>query len=1058
VLMPDATRCLGITGFIKAGALCEAYRIPMSSHCAMISNQATRTAPELDAAAMARELQTHVDGEVRFNPGDRALYATDASNYRQAPIGVVVPRSKEALVTTVEICRRFGAPITSRGAGTSLAGQCCNVAVIVDVSKHLDRILELDPERKIARMEPGVILDQLRDEAKKFNLTFGSDTSTHAWATIGGSLGNNACGVHSLMSGRASDNVEALEILTYDGLRLNVGPTPDEDYLQRLSKGGREADIFSRLRQLRDQYAELIRQRYPRIPRRVSGYNLDDLLPENGFHAARSLIGTEGTCVTYLEATMRLVDSPPCRVLAVLGYPDIYLAADHIPDVLQYKPLGLEAIDDVLTRDIKLKKLHAEHLRLLPEGKGWLVAEFGGYSMEEARARAEKVTTGSKGGAISALLYEEAAPQRIIWEIRESALGSTARIPNREDTWEGWEDSAVAPEKLGHYLRDLRRLLEDFKYFGPFYGHFGQGCVHTRINFGLKNAEGIRKFRAFLEEATDLVVRYGGSFSGEHGDGQSKAEFLPKMYGPELVRAFSEFKEIWDPDNKMNPGKVVRPFKVDENLRLGPGYEPEERPTEFHYPEDGGSFVYAMERCVGVGKCRRTEAGTMCPSFMVTREEKHSTRGRARLLHEMLRGEVIGKNGWMEEAVKESLDLCLACKACKSECPLNVDMATYKAEFRSHYYRGRLRPRAAYAMGLIFWWARIGSLMPKLSNFTMRAPLFKNAAKWLGGIASERDMPQFAEQNFRNWFARQGYRPAGRRRVLLWPDTFNNFFHPQTAMAAAEVLRAAGFDVVLPEKVLCCGRPLYDFGMLDLARVKLEQILECLRPEIHSGTPVVVLEPSCLAVFRDEMLNLFPKDEGAKRLAAQSCSLSEFLLEHAADYPLPRLERDAIVHLHCHHRAVLGLENEQRIFSRLGLKADILDSGCCGMAGAFGFEKESYEVSVACAERVLLKRIRETPAETLLIADGFSCRQQIEQLDGRRALHLAEVLKMAHREGPRGPAYGAPENYYLPLAKPAPKLSSSLLAIGGVIAASGALWWGARQVNRGKRNERETVE
>ena len=995
----------------------------------------TKTKPKghgdaVDARGLAAELARHVEGEVRFGDGDRALYATDSSNYRQVPIGVVLPKTKDDIVTTFDICRKYGAPITSRGAGTSLAGQCCNVAVIIDASKHLHRIHELNPERRFARVEPGVVLDQMRDAAAEYDLTFGSDTSTHAWATIGGSIGNNACGVHSHLSGRTSDNIEELEIVTYDGLRMRVGATSDEEYARIIAGGGRRAKIYRGLRELRDRHADLIRARFPKIPRRVSGFNLDDLLPENGFHVGRALSGTEGTCVAYLEATMRLVHRPPFRTMVVLGYDDVFAAGDHVPEVLKHDVIGLEGMDSVLVGNMRQKQLSpAQDLALLPDGAGFLVAEFGGASREGANARAEKMIRAFRGDFAPGrvVCYEDKERQNVIWEIRESGLPATARLPDLDATWEGWEDAAVHPDDLGDYLRDFRRLLDQHGYSGALYGHFGQGCVHTRIDFGLKTAENVRRFRKFVEDASDLVVRYRGSYSGEHGDGQSKAEFLGKLYGPELVRAFAEFKTLWDPEGKMNPGKVVDPYRIDENLRYGTDYHPHEPATEFAYQSDGGSFSYAMERCVGVGKCRRTEAGTMCPSYMVTREEKHSTRGRARLLFEMLRGDVIDR-GWKEEAVREALDLCLSCKACKGECPMQVDMATYKAEFNAHYYKNRPRPMPAYSMGLIEIWARLASRVPAIANFVTQAPIFSDLAKWIGGIAPRRDMPRFAEATFRDRF-KPDRSPAPYGRLILWADTFNNHFHPEILHAAVDVLRDAGFQVLVPKSRLCCGRPLYEFGMLDMARAKLGEILATMRAEIREGVPVVGLEPSCVSTFRTELPNLFPNDEDARRLADQTYILSEFLVNQVKDYHPPKLKRKALVHLHCHQRATMDLRAERELLDRMGIDHEVLDSGCCGMAGAFGFEREKYEVSVACAERILLPAVRDASPETLVVSSGFSCQQQVEQLCNRRALHIAQVLQMALREGPAGPAGDFPEEHYIPAAPEPPGLAVSIAAL-----------------------------
>ncbi|MCA9227642.1 MAG: 4Fe-4S dicluster domain-containing protein, partial [Planctomycetales bacterium] len=604
--------------------------------------------------------------------------------------------------------------------------------------------------------------------------------------------------------------------------------------------------------------------------------------------------------------------------------------------------------------------MNTRDLQMFPEGGGWLLVEFGAETREEARQQAagmirelegKEHVTGSK-------LFSDSAEETRIWEIRESGLGATARVPTEPDTWPGWEDSAVAPEHLGDYLREMRTLLNRYEYDGAFYGHFGQGCLHTRITFDLKTRAGIEKYRRFVGEAADLVLRYDGSYSGEHGDGQSRAELLPKMYGPELCEAFREFKSIWDPDNRMNPGKVVAPYPITSNLRLGADFRPAHPTTHFQFPDDEYSFSRASLRCVGVGKCRREDGGTMCPSYMVTRDEKHSTRGRAHLLFEMLQGDVIS-DGWRDEAVKESLDLCLACKGCKGDCPINVDLATYKAEFLSHYYAGRLRPVTAYSMGLIYWWARLASIAPRFVNTLMDTPVISSIPKRLGGIAAEREIPAFAVTSFRERFRQRKPRNVRGQTVILWPDTFNNFFHPETAEAAVEVLEAGGFHVKLPDSMLCCGRPLYDFGMLHLAKRQLRQIMDALRTEIEAGTCIVGLEPSCVATFRDELGNLFPRDEVASKLKRQTFLFSEFVHQHADKFDFPHLERRALVHGHCHHKSILGMEAEEKLFEQLGIEYDVVDSGCCGMAGSFGFEREKYDVSIACGERALLPAVRE---------------------------------------------------------------------------------------------------
>ncbi|HJT44744.1 MAG TPA: FAD-binding and (Fe-S)-binding domain-containing protein, partial [Chthoniobacterales bacterium] len=698
---------------------------------------------KVDVKRLERELTKKVRGEVRFSDGDRALYSTDSSNYRQIPIGVVVPRDRDDIIATVAACRQFGAPITGRGCGTSLAGQCCNVSVIIDFTKYYNRILEIDTDQKLVRVEPGIVLDEMNHAVQKHGLIFGPDPATHSHCAIGGMLGNNSCGVHSVMAefygggARSSDNVRQLEVLLYDGTILTVGKTNEAELEKLIGQGGRRGEIYSKLRDLRDKYGDLVRQRFPKIPRRVSGYNLDELLPEKGFNVGRALVGTESTCCIILEATLELIPNPRARTLLLLGYSDVYHAGDHVPEVRKYKPVGLEGIDDVLIKAMKIKRIHPQDVTILPPGNGWLLVEFGGNSKEEADAPAKALMNElkSKPNAPSMRLVDNPEHERVVWEVRDAGLGASARVPNEPDTWEGWEDTAVSPNDIGKYLRDFRALLEKHNYLCTLYGHFGQGLVHTRIDFGLKTHDGIQNYLSFTKEGAELVKRYGGSLSGEHGDGQSRGELLPIMFGDELVQAFREFKEIWDPDWKMNPGKIVKPNHRDENLRYGEHYDPPQWPTFFKYPNDRGSFSYAIERCVGVGQCRRHEQGTMCPSYMVTREEKDSTRGRARLLWEMLNGPVIGKHRWREESVKDALDLCLACKGCKADCPVNVDMATYKAEFLSHYYEHRARPLHAYAFGLIHVWARLAQVAPGLVNLVNRAPLTSDLLKSILGVA-----------------------------------------------------------------------------------------------------------------------------------------------------------------------------------------------------------------------------------------------------------------------------------------------------------------------------------
>lgn len=948
-----------------------------------------------DAGALAERLRRTVKGDVRFDIASRALYATDSSNYRQVPIGVVIPLDVDDVIATVNACREFDAPILARGAGTSLAGQCCNVAVIFDCSKHLNAIVDIDPARGQARVQPGIVLDRLREKAEEHGLTFAPDPATHRWCTVGGMIGNNSCGVHSVMAGKTDDNIDELDVLTYDGLRLKVGPTPPEELDRIIAEGGRRGEIYAGLKNIRDRYADLVRARFPKIPRRVSGYNLDYLLPENGFNVARALVGSEGTCVTILEATARLVPSPPCRSLLVVGFRDVYAAADAVPLVTSFGPIGLEGIDEILVGHSRKKGLNLKGLALLPEGGGWLYVEFGGDSVAEAEAKAERLMAAFRREAVppSMVLFRDPAETALVWAVRESALGATSFVPGEKKNWEGWEDAAVEPANLGGYLRDLRAMMARYGYNGSLYGHFGQGCVHTRIDFDLKTPEGIAAYRRFVEEAADLVVKYGGSLSGEHGDGQSRGELLPRMFGEDLMEAFRQFKLVWDPGNRMNPGKLISPYRLDEHLRVAQ-YHPAHVHTHFSYPKEG-SFADAAMRCVGVGKCRKTDGGAMCPSYMATGDEEHTTRGRARLLFEMMQGETI-TDGFRNEAVHEALEMCLSCKSCKTECPVGVDMATYKAEFLAHYYEDRRRPLKSYAFGLINHWASLAEYVPWLANaFTQRRP-FSTWIKAILGVAQERQLPAFAPKSFRRTFEPQATTSQARPRVVLWADTFNNYFQPDVAHAAVEVLEAAGFCVDVPRRRLCCGRPLYDHGMLDIARRRLAEILDALAPDIDAGTPIVGLEPSCMAVFRDEMLSLFPNDPRARKLSQQVYLLSEFLELHKA-LPELRLAGRALVHPHCHHRAVLRLDDEVAVLKRLELDFTVLDAGCCGMAGAFGFDHEYVEVSKQVGERVLLPAVRAAGPDDFVMTNGFSCREQIQQTTGRRVWHLSQVLREALR-------------------------------------------------------------
>ncbi|MBO0775881.1 MAG: FAD-binding oxidoreductase, partial [Actinobacteria bacterium] len=827
--------------------------------------QARPAGHELGAAAggladirqLERDLAARVDGEVRFDAGSRGAYSTDGSNFRQVPLGVVLPRSVDAAAETVAVCREHGVPLLSRGGGTSLAGQCTNTAVVIDWSKYCHRLVSVDPAERTCVVEPGIVLDLLNSQLAPHGLRFGPEPATHMNCTIGGMIGNNSCGATAQRTGKVVDNIAALEVLAYDGTRFWCGPTSDEQYAAIERRGDRQGEIYRRLRHLRDSYSDLIRKRYPDIPRRVSGYNLDSLLPEHGFDVAGLLVGSESTLVTVLRAKLKLVPVLKERSLVVLGYPSVDRAADAVPAVLPHQPIALEGLDHRLIRDQQIKHMNPLALANLPEGNAYLMVQFGGDSREEVDAAAERMLAAlhETEHDPNVSFYDDPAREDELWQVREAGLGATAHLPDRPDTWEGWEDSAVHPDRLGDYLRDLQHLFDEFGYSSDampsLYGHFGQGCVHTRIPFDLYTTEGVATYRRFMERAADLVSSYGGSLSGEHGDGQSRGELLRRMFGDDLVAAFGELKAVFDPGDTMNPGKVVHPARLDQHLKLGGDWAPA-TPQDlfFRYPHDGGSFAQAANRCVGVGKCRQhTNKGgaVMCPSYQATGEEEHSTRGRARLLFEMLDGHADSpiSDGWRSEAVRDALDLCLACKGCKTDCPANVDMATYKAEFLAHHWQGRQwrRPRSDLALGWLPVAARLISRLRLAGpvNALTHTPVLHRAATLAAGV-EHREFPLFAGETLQQWYARRGPRGDGRRgTVLLWPDSFTNNFHPHVGQAAVTVLEDAGWRVEVPTGPVCCGLTWISTGQLATGKGMLKRAVAALAPHVRAGGYVVGL-------------------------------------------------------------------------------------------------------------------------------------------------------------------------------------------------------------------------
>jgi FAD/FMN-containing dehydrogenase/Fe-S oxidoreductase len=979
----------------------------------MVQTRLGSARPHIEAAIS--ELEARVDGEVRFDAGSRAAYSTDASNFRQVPIGVVVPRSVEAAVEAIAVCRELDLPVVNRGGGTSLAGQCTNEAVVLDFTKYCHRLLSVDEDQRRCVVEPGIVLDVLNRRLAATGLRFGPEPATHQNCTLGGMIGNNSCGATAQRTGKVVDNIASLDVLLYDGTRFTARRTDDREYAVIERMGDRRAHIYRSLRRLRDEHADLIRERYPQIPRRVSGYNLDSLLPELGFDLAGFLVGSESTLVTVLHAELELVPVVKERTLVVLGFSDIAAAADAVPAVVEHDPIALEGVDQYLIHDEQLKGMNAQALDELPQGSGFLMVQFGGDTVEEADRQAHAMldALGDTDHDPRVAFLDKAEREDELWQVREAGLGATAHVPGHPDTFEGWEDSAVPVDRLGDYLRDLTRLYEKFGYasdVGPsLYGHFGQGCVHTRIPFGLYTTEGVAAYRRFLEEAADLVVSYGGSLSGEHGDGQTRGELLPRMFGEDVVRLFEEVKALFDPQDRMNPGKVVHPAPLDSHLRLGGDWAPRATPgLYFAYPHDGHSFREAANRCVGVGKCRKHEndGGTvMCPSYQVTHEEEHSTRGRARLLFEMLdgHGDSPIQDVWRSEDVKDALDLCLACKGCKTDCPANVDMATYKAEFLAQHYRHRLRPRADYATGWLPVLAHAVTRAHAAGAFnavTRPAPIARLATRAAG--LEDRPIPRLATETLQQWWSRRPSElhdpqpPVTRGSVLLWPDTFTNLFHPHIGRAAVEVMEAAGWEVQIPTEPMCCGLTWISTGQLATARRVLRRTVKRLAPHVRAGGLVVGLEPSCTAVFRADMAELFPDDQDVHRLQDHAVTLAELLTRHSDGWAPPRssYDRKAVAQVHCHQHAVMRWDADRELLEKAGVHTERLDSGCCGLAGNFGFTAGHGEVSHALAEQTLLPRIREADEDTAVLADGFSCRTQIHDLDsgGREGMHLAELL------------------------------------------------------------------
>jgi FAD/FMN-containing dehydrogenase/Fe-S oxidoreductase len=945
--------------------------------------------------------------DIRDDRTTRAAYVSDASIYRRLPEAVAEPRGVDEIRELLALARERGWPVISRGGGTSVAGNAIGEGLVIDTSRHFNRILSIDPEAMIATIEPGVICDQLRAAASEFGLTYGPDPSTHSRCTIGGMVANNACGSHSVAWGTSADNLVSLTVMLADGHEVELR-----------EEGTSDPAITRQLVGIRDRHLATLRTELGQFPRQVSGYGLHHLLAENGFDAAKAFAGTEGTCGIITRLTVRLVRRPAHTALAVLGFDDAFEAATaapklRVPGVYTIEGMGSDLIEALQTRPGR-ESSGSE----LPRGGGWLYCEVGADTLEAAEALARELPSLVPERVVDSVIVVEPALARALWRIREAGAGIVTRLPDGGEAWPGWEDSAVPPARLGEYLRDLYDLLHELDLIGIPFGHFGEGCVHIRISFDFSDEAGVAAYRSFVERAAELVHRYGGSVSGEHGDGRARSELLSTIYSPAALQAFAEFKHVFDPGGVFNPGVLVDAEPVDQGIRPGPGARNFEVTPVHALTRDGGSFSSAVNRCVGVGSCR-SDAGAMCPSFHVTGDEVHSTRGRARVLSEMLRGESI-REGWKSKDALEALDLCLSCKACASECPVNVDMATYKAEFLHHHYGQGLRsfvgrnrrPMAQFTMGWLPRLMRIAEKVPvafRALNLLLSFRPIENLTKRLGGIEPKRRMISFAPQPLTAWFRRRsaGRRPGeaadGRETVVLWPDTFTNYSADAPGRAAVEVLEAMGYRVVMPTANVCCGLTWHSTGQLDITRKVLRDTLDVMEPLLEAGYPIIGLEPSCTVMLQDEILEMLPDDPRARRVTELTTTLGAFAarhLERGRPWPFGELSTEAgpavaVCQVHCHQKSLHGYEPELRVLEKLGIDAGVVGGGCCGLAGNWGFEPGHYEVSQALAERELFPAIRAAADGTIVLADGFSCRTQIAQGTGAEGVHLAQVLRAA---------------------------------------------------------------
>lgn len=922
--------------------------------------------------------------DVKSDEGTRAMYSTDASLYRIPPTAVVRPRSRDEVAEVLDVCRSLEVPVTSRGAGTSVAGNAIGRGVVLDFSRHMNRVLSVDGEAGLAVVEPGTVHAVLQKQAMAQGRRFGPDPSTHPRCTIGGMIGNNACGSRTLGYGRTNDNVAALEVMTAAGELFRTGYGSDG----RPFVDGAET-ILTDLREVMGRHLEVARTEFDRFGRQVSGYAVHHLLPER-FDLTQALVGSEGTLGIVTEATVKLVTDPAHRVVVAIGFEDIVKAGEASPAVVRHQPTACEGLDSRLI-DVLVSRRGASAVPDLPKGSAWLFVELAGEDADEVMERARRLA--AEGLGLESLVVPDPAVQARLWRIREDGAGLAGRAPSGKPAWPGWEDAAVPPDRLGEYLAQFDALVAEHGLTSAPFGHFGDGCMHVRLDFPFDRPDGLAVFRTFLQSAAELVASFGGTLSGEHGDGRARSDLLPTMYSPEAMALFGQVKAVFDPTDLLNPGVLVAPDAADEEVRVA-GTFPNRRPLAFSYEEDHGSLAGAVHRCTGVGKCRADNSasgGVMCPSYLATREEKDSTRGRARVLQELVRGDRLD---WRSPEVHDSLDLCLACKGCASDCPTGIDMATYKSEVLHQSYRKRLRPRSHYTLGWLPRWSRLASRFPRLANLGMRLPLVGRLALWGAGVDQRRNIPAFATTPFRRWWKKRSDAMTTGQPVMLFVDSFSNSFSPSVAEAMVKVLQHAGYQPQLPSAGTCCGLTWITTGQLDAAKRILGGTVAELANAARAGIPIVGVEPSCTAVLRSDAIELLGNDpergDDARLVAASTRTLAE-LLGETDGWEAPDLAGTTVVaQPHCHQHAVLGWAADEKLLGRTGAQVTTL-GGCCGLAGNFGVEIGHYEVSVAVAEQNLLPALDAAP-DAIVLADGFSCRTQVTDLRDRPSLHLAELL------------------------------------------------------------------